>query len=60
MLAYEVTPGAGRVQPDTEEFVFLKGASGRLNLICHQNLPFWKKPNVPDTTPHTWGRTHWY
>lgn len=51
MLAYKVTPGGGRMQPDTRDFVLLKGGSGGLLFICHQPLPFWKKPNIPDSIP---------
>lgn len=40
MLAYEVIPGGGRMQPDTRDFVLLKGESGGFQLICHQTLPF--------------------
>lgn len=40
VLAYEVIPGEGKVQPDTRDFVLLKGESGGLHLICQQTLPF--------------------
>lgn len=51
MLAYDVIPGGGGMQPDTRDFVLLKGESGGLHLIYHQTLPFWKKTDVPDSTP---------
>lgn len=58
MLAYEVISGRGRMQPDTRDFVLLKGESGGLHLIYHQTLPFWKKSDVPKSTPLIPGALH--